>query len=364
MTSSSMKSKLKNLIRRSDGNFAMLAALVVPVLFMAGSLALDTTNSMSLKVRLQNAADSAALATVTRLSQEESFSHADAKAFAAKFLKGQVEEDMPAFSNMSIEPVITITTESKDGQTLWRVAISLTGKLDATPMSRIWGQDKLYVGVAGTAESGTSETKGSFSMTLVLDQSGSMGWNLGGLRKIDVLKTAVGGLVDQVKKADPTREYVRLGASSYNTTLTGSQNAVWNPEKVRTFVDALPATGGTDSTDAFKWAYDEVNHQQEINQHFKRSGQVPEKYIVFMTDGDNNYSSADSSTKILCDQAKADGVQVYTVAFAAPLRGKQLLSYCATSPDYFFDASNAAELISAFKSIGIKASKIVSRLTQ
>ena len=53
-----------------------MAALSIPVLFMAGSLAVDTTNAMSMKARLQNAADATALATVTRLAQEKNLSSA------------------------------------------------------------------------------------------------------------------------------------------------------------------------------------------------------------------------------------------------------------------------------------------------
>ena len=91
---------------------------------------------------------------------------------------------------------------------------------------------------------------------------------------------------------------------------------------------------------------------------------MPEKFIVFMTDGDNNYNSADSSTKLLCDKAKGEGIEVYTVAFAAPTRGKQLLAYCASTAEHFYDANSSAALIAAFESIGKQASKVSSRLTQ
>ncbi|WP_299867938.1 TadE/TadG family type IV pilus assembly protein [uncultured Hoeflea sp.] len=363
MTKSNATSKFRTLFRREEGNFAMLAALTVPVLFMAGSLAVDTTNALSMKVRLQNAVDSAALATAMRLTEEEDLTQAAAKAFALKFLNGQVQEDLPGFQDMAVSPNVTITPVEDNGRTIWKVAIALGGSYTLTPMARVLGQEKMTVNVVGKSES-AGEAQGSFSMALVLDRSGSMGWNLNGQQKIAVLKTAVGGLVDQFKVADPNKKYVRLGASSYQSYMTGSQSLVWNPEKTRTFVNALPASGGTDSTAAFKWGYDALKHKRENNQHNKKSGQVPKKFIVFMTDGENNYSSADSSTKIHCDNAKKDGIEVYSVAFAAPAAGKALLSYCATSSDHFYDAQNSAQLIEAFKNIGNAASKVVSRLTE
>jgi len=363
MASAPMK-KIAELLRNNNGNFAMLAGLTIPVLFIAGSLAVDTTNAMSMKVRLQNAVDSAALATSTRLAQEEGLTLEDAKAFALMFLNGQVEEDKSAFTDFSIKPTVDITETKEDGSTVWRVSISLVGTQAVTPMARLMGQENISVGVFGGSESAAGKTQGAFSMALVLDRSGSMDWDLEGQRKIDVLKSAVGGLLDQIETADPTHNYVRIGAASYNTRMTGSQKLHWLPKQTRSFVNALPASGGTDSTEAFSWAYDNVSDKKEVNQHKAKNGQEPQRYIVFMTDGDNNYSSADSSTRILCDQAKGAGVQVYTVAFAAPKRGKELLSYCASSSAHFFDAQSSADLIAAFKSIGEQASQVASRLTQ
>ncbi len=363
MTKSPIR-KIADFLSNTEGNFAIMASLTLPVVIIAGSLAIDTTNALSMKTRMQNAADSAALATSTRLSQEENLSLEDAKAFAATFLQGQMEEDREVFSDMSITPVITITPIEDNGNTIWRVAVSLTGTQTLSPMARVMGRTNISVGVVGKSESASGVTQGAFSMALVLDRSGSMDWDLDGQRKIDVLKTAVGGLLDQFDSADPGHNYVRIGAASYNTYMTGSQSLHWKPKKTRDFVNALPADGGTDSTEAFNWAFTNVNSNNEIKKHKDNTGLVPQRFIVFMTDGDNNYSSADSSTKILCDKAKDAGVEVYTVAFAAPTRGKQLLSYCASSSDHFYDATSSADLIAAFKSIGRQASQVSSRLTQ
>ena len=58
---------------------------------------------------------------------------------------------------------------------------------------------------------------------------------------------------------------------------------------------------------------------------------APRRHIVFMTDGDNNYTSADTETKATCETAKAAGVQIFSVAFMAPSKGQKLLQYCASS---------------------------------
>lgn len=355
---------LSDLMPNRDGNFAMLAAVLAPVVFAAGSLAIDTTNMMSMKSHLQNAVDSTALATATRLYQEENLSIKDAKTFAAQFLEGQVEKDSTTFGAFSISPTINITPVYGVGKTTWTVAIGVTGTQAATPMARLMGRDELTVDVEGQAASGSEAKQGSISMALVLDKSGSMGWKLDGQIKINVLKTAVFGLITTLQKVDPDGEYIRLGAASYDTNLDGTERMHWNLNRVHSFAGGLQAQGGTDSTDAFRWGFESVNSQTEINEHVTKTGQEPEQVIVFMTDGENNYASADSSTKRLCDEAKASGATVYTIAFAAPARGQELLSYCASKPENYFDAKNADDLIAAFEEIGEKSSEVVSRLTQ
>ena len=73
-----------------------------------------------------------------------------------------------------------------------------------------------------------------------------------------------------------------------------------------------------------------------------------------MTDGDNNRPEWDVSSQQVCDRMKADNIEVFTVAFAAPSKGRALLEYCASEDkdDYFFDASNAAAFKEAFREIG------------
>ncbi|WP_394690137.1 VWA domain-containing protein [Hoeflea sp.] len=362
----------------------MLTAVAVPLLFVAGSLAIDTTNAMNMKVRLQNAADSAALATAARLSEEENLTKEQAKAFALKFVQGQVQEDFGAFDGLAISPVVTIDPVESGGRTIWKVAVSMSGSQKVTPMARVMGKDRLNVQVVGKSES-AGEAQGAFSMVLVLDKSGSMDWKLGGeeldedgnavlgpdgkpinvsSKKIDVLKIAVASMIKEFEQADPEEKFVRLGATSYDTNRRGTTNLNFNLERTETFVNGLRASGGTDSTKAFKWAYRRVTSQSEIQLHKQKNGQVPSKFVVFMTDGDNNYNSADVSTKQLCDKAKNDGVEVFTVAFAAPERGRRLLSYCATSSEHSYSATSSAQLIAAFKNIGNAASKVISRLTE
>lgn len=97
------------------------------------------------------------------------------------------------------------------------------------------------------------------------------------------------------------------------------------------------------------------------------------KAVLLMTDGDFNIAyengggglpspsntdiltdgSSPNQAKKLCDAMKADGVKIYSVAFLAPPAAEALLKDCSGMSGYY-DASNTAELKSAFRSIADK----------
>ena len=353
---------IRGVLANSDGNFALFSAIMMPVFLMAAGLAVDTANVMSMKVRLQAAADGAALATSSRLASEDLLED-DAVAYAKQFFSGEVSSDYVSYSDMTAVPTVKVVKIDDDGRDLWQVAVTVAGGQTLTPMAQLLGSGSMNIQVMGKSESAAA-TKSALSMVLVLDKSGSMDWYADGEKKIKSLRDAVGDLLTQMSDADPTNQYVRVGAVSYDSERDKTQSIEWGTSKVATFVDGLRANGGTDSSDAFKWAYRKVKDSTEDAAHYEKTELVPARIIVFMTDGDNNQYSADTTTKQYCDLAKERDIEVYTVAFDAPNRGKQLLSYCATTDEHFFDASNKDELVRAFKNIGLRASNMISRLVE
>lgn len=91
------------------------------------------------------------------------------------------------------------------------------------------------------------------------------------------------------------------------------------------------------------------------------------KIIVLMTDGSNtlqyrasdgrhisapNSTNADNDAEAICDYAKSQGIQIYTVGLAVPSGPpRDLMRHCASSEANAFDASDASELIEAFRGI-------------
>jgi hypothetical protein len=75
-------------------------------------------------------------------------------------------------------------------------------------------------------------------------------------------------------------------------------------------------------------------------------------------------SNMDRLLQLNCTAARAAGIEVYGIAFAAPARGRGQINGCASEPKgtYYYDAANNAALLAAFREIAVDISDL--RLTQ
>lgn len=378
------------------GNFSMMTAIIFPVMLAAGGVAIDLTNMIMTRAALQDATDSAALAAASALAND-GMTAAEAKLVAMRFLKTQVngggvienskdeEDDISSVTSVDITEKALLGTGKS-----FTVDVSLSHTIEFNALTRLLGQTSKTLTTKSTAESAT-ESKNALSMFLVLDKSGSMAWitnekdnsvascinwtekNWGKkvsatspcyIPKMAALKLAVANLFTQITVADPTKTFARTASVSYDLVSYAPTALEWGVSSAMTYVNNLVANGGTASTDAMKAAYNKLMEPSENTAHKSKNGQVPTKYIVFMTDGDNNNKKDDTKTKAVCDDARRDKIEVYTVAFMAPERGQELLQYCATTTDHYFEAEDMAALVKAFKTIGERTSAVVSRLTK
>lgn len=396
------KSVISRLWGDRAGNFGITTALIIPVVAATAGVAIDYNRMVQVRAALQDSADSAVLSAANALAKNNNMTDEAALELARKFMKAQFfnvvadagkdKSDEPAKDDPLAGAVGNVERETSTSGKTFDVTLTTHYTMPTNGMTALLGWKEVTLGVTATARA-TTESKNALSMYLVLDRSGSMAEDTGTINeaaptetvyyncgsrwnprtcsyqrdnyytKIEALKLAVASLTTQLNTADPEVKYVRTAAVSYNASMQSPVTFDWGTAKSLSYVQALTATGGTDSSDAMARAYKDVSDSSEDTAHKNRNGQDPSKFIVFMTDGDNNYSSADTKTKATCDTAKAAGVEIFTVAFMAPSKGRALLEYCATSTSHYYDAQDAAELVAAFKEIGDKAVEATTRLT-
>jgi Flp pilus assembly protein TadG len=401
---------LKRLERDRSGNFAITTALLLPVLLGTAGIAIDFTSALEKKAQLQALVDAATLATASAMADRD-MTDAEAQAFAESYFTSHMGAlDAPtdesaeekAIREAAIANGLTVSASTKSGTgsgQIFNVKMSMTYQMQLSGLSNVIGFKTLQIRVASDTQSGREGN--ALSMYLALDESGSMAeltstinpaqpkkqeayecWygtrtcyrtvdNY--LSKMASLKAAAAGMFLELQAADPKSELIRMGAVSYDDTTKTEQPIRWGTTAVSSYVSKLPdvPNGGTDATGAMTKAFNALKkaNTTEATEQAKKFNTSFERFIVLMTDGEMTGNSAswnsviDTKVRSLCQQAKDDGIKIYTIAFMAPSRGQSLLSACATSKDYYYQPNDMTSLVKSFGDIARKAAKTGTRLT-
>lgn len=360
--------------RDERGNFSiMLAGAAVCILTCVG-VAVDYSAMTAAKQSLQQTVDSAALAGAIVADKD-----------SKKNRKETVVQTFAAndFESLNLTQIGAPTIRFNDTQSIVRVSADAKVK---TLFIQNFGAKYNTVNASASVSYAVDNVK-PIALAFVMDVSGSMDWVVTGdaVKKIDALKDASEELFDAVERGigrkSTVEQVLRASLSSYNTALVPAWTVDMQGEKsrrngtstptgltARGHIKTMTAMGGTNSTPALQDALGKL--KSEIARDSRTQA-----FLLFMTDGDNNDPLEDPNSRAICDQAKAEGIKIYSVAFDAPEKGTALLLQCASSlaktvdeslcdgtkpskkcktqkAGYFFDAGNAKKLKRAFKDIG------------
>ena len=150
-------------------------------------------------------------------------------------------------------------------------------------------------------------------------------------------------------------------------------------------VSALQANGNTNILEGLMWGWRVLSPGAPFTQGKSYTAPNNRKVIVLMTDGVNNLNGVsnfdhsdytsygymikgrvgstssnnntlttalDTRTSLACDNAKAQGILIYTIGFGAGATGStNLLTDCASDPKYAYFPQNSSDLSPVFKKI-------------
>lgn len=131
-------------------------------------------------------------------------------------------------------------------------------------------------------------------------------------------------------------------------------------------IDSLVPTGNTNQGIGLAWGWMTLTQSDPLNAPAKDPNFVYKDAIVLLSDGLNTqnrwYSSAsqiDARQKILCDNAKAAGITIYTVQVnTGGDPTSAVLQYCAQNTSSFYLITSASQTASVFSQIGTQLSKL------
>jgi len=131
-------------------------------------------------------------------------------------------------------------------------------------------------------------------------------------------------------------------------------------------VDAMQPEGNTNQAIGMAWAWLSLLQQTPLNAPAEDSNFKYNKVIILLSDGDNtqnrfstNQNTIDARQKLLCDNAKTAGIQVYTIQVNTNNdNNSSVMSYCASSSNNYFSTTTANGINTAFSSIGASLSRL------
>ena len=162
--------------------------------------------------------------------------------------------------------------------------------------------------------------------------------------------------------ADREQGISNVGCPSEITPLTNDQSALKGQ------VDAMNAADETYIPTGLMWGWrvlsKDAPYDQGMDPSTMQDGQRVRKIVVLMTDGQNTLSPsypahngndaalANRLTAEVCQNIKAAGIEIYTVAFNVTDNNiKSILQNCATASNKYFDATDAEKLTVSFNDI-------------
>ncbi len=162
----------------------------------------------------------------------------------------------------------------------------------------------------------------------------------------------VGGLLD----------YVWVSGRSDHCPVQEPLPLTADQDDLEDFIDAMVPRGGTSGHHGIAWGWYAISNEwasiwpENSAPHGDNEANVTKAMIV-MTDGEFNHTRHEAQgtsaeqAEIYCDNAKADGVVIFTIAFSAPEEGEEILEYCASGESRAFQANNKEELKEAYQQI-------------
>lgn len=160
-----------------------------------------------------------------------------------------------------------------------------------------------------------------------------------------------------------TEHYCKSGNSPYVQPIVPLS---YDWSALKSAIDNMEPTGNTNQSIGLAWGWFTLGTGDPFNAPAKDPNYTYKDAIVLLSDGLNtqdrwyyNASQIDARQKILCDNAKAANITIYTVQVNTdgdPTSA--VLQYCASSTDKFYLITSASQTASVFQDIGTSLAKL------
>ncbi len=139
-----------------------------------------------------------------------------------------------------------------------------------------------------------------------------------------------------------------------------------NWSQLKQNIDAMNPNGNTNQAIGMAWGWLTLLQQDPMNAPAEDTDYKYTDVVILLSDGDNtqnrfssNQSQIDARQKKLCDNAKASGIQIYTIQVNTNNDNtSSVMSYCASGSANYFSTTTASGIGTAFTAISGSLSKL------
>lgn len=180
----------------------------------------------------------------------------------------------------------------------------------------------------------------------------------------DTLSTAPYSTTQTANNA--SNRNTQFPAENYSDCPTSILPLTYDWTVLKNKVDAMQPEGNTNQAIGMAWGWLSLLQQNPFNAPAEDSNFKYTKAIILLSDGDNtqnrtstSVSTIDARQRLLCDNAKAAGITIYTIQVNTNNdNNSSVMSYCASGSTNYFSTTTADGINTAFSSIGASLSKL------
>ena len=400
---------LNQFIKDTRGNFALIAAICTIPLCVAGGLAIDYSTKSAKQTKLQDAVDAAVLAAGRDMAKLD---NKEIKALVREFVRANLDrDDANLIRNIKIvvdrrEMCLKATAKADVATTFGQLAGIKKLRYEATAsVQSAYGGIEVVLVLDNTGSMGMDGKLDALKAAAGTFVNDMMEANANG----DIVKI---GIV-------PFGQYVNVGTNNRKARWLDLPNAneeAWNgcvgsrenplnlqdtrynkrvpalmgvhcpgpvlelstdEKKLTASIASMNASGATYLPSGLIWGLRTISSKTPFTGGTSRKEAEREnvtKAIVLMTDGENTMSKqpkgplhnqgdreqADGWTRQLCETIKSEDVVIYSMSFGSQIGAdtKAMLSACASNPQSYIHASDAAALNAAFSDIAASLTRL------
>jgi Flp pilus assembly protein TadG len=168
---------------------------------------------------------------------------------------------------------------------------------------------------------------------------------------------------------DPSKPHTLFPAEEADPCPTSILPMGYNWSTLTNKVNAMISDGNTNQPIGLAWGWHALSQGAPLSAPAITDNNT-QNFIILLSDGENTENRWDDGwgaeakinarQKLVCDNIKAAGVQIYSVLLVEG--NESVMKDCASKSDMFFKLNSSNQVVSAFSAIGTKLAKL--RLTR